>query len=91
MREKYDTAVFTTIFVLEDKKTITYVSHELEDKAWQFFSDDKFDDFEKVAKVVGLQEIIDIDPTLKNIIDLDEGYYATRKSKKDNWTINKIE
>jgi hypothetical protein len=91
LRKKYDTAVFTTIFVLEDKKTITYVTHELEDEAWQFLSDDKFDDFEKVAKVVGLQEIIDIDPTLKNIIDMDEGYYATRKSKKDNWIINKIE
>ena len=91
MRKTFDTAVFTTKFVLDDKKTITYVIHELEDGAWQFFSNDKFDDFEKVARVVGFQEIIDIDPTLQEVMDMDEGHYAIRKSKKDNWVISKIE
>ena len=91
MREKFDTAVFTTIFVLEDKKTITYVTHELEDGAWQFFSDDKFNDFEKVAKVVGLLEIMNIDSTLKDLMEMESGYFATRKNKEDKWTIKKME
>jgi len=86
---KRDIAVFTTRFVLEDKKPITYVTHDIEDGAWQFFSDDPFDNFEEVAKVVGLQEIFDIDVTLLKIADLPPGFIATRKSKTDNWTIKK--
>jgi hypothetical protein len=86
---KRDIAVFTTRFVLEDKKTITFVTHDLEDGAWQFFSDDTFDDFEDVAKVVGLHEIFEIDETLLKISDLPPGFTASRKDKTDNWTIKK--
>jgi hypothetical protein len=82
-----DTAVFTTKFVLDDNKIITYVTHDLEDGAWQFFSDDSFENFEEVAKIVGLQEIFDMDNTLLEIADLPLGFYATRKDKFDNWTI----
>ena len=85
-----DTAVFTTKFVLDDNKTITYVTHELEDGAWQFFSDDSFENFEEVAKIVGLQEIFDMDNSLLEIADLPLGYCATRKDKFDNWTIKKV-
>jgi hypothetical protein len=86
-----DTAVFTTKFVIEDKKTITHVSHEIEDGAWQFFSDDKFDDFSTVARVVGLNEIISLDSTLKDLLDLEPGYIATRKSLSAKWKIRKNE
>jgi hypothetical protein len=88
---QHDTAVFTTRFVLEENKTITYVTHELEDGAWQFFSDDEFDNFEEVAKIVGLQEIFEIDESLLKIADLPLGFCATRKDKSDNWTIRKLE
>jgi hypothetical protein len=53
-KEADNTAVFTTKFVVNDKKEITYVTHEKEDGAWQFFSNDNFDNFEDVAKVVDL-------------------------------------
>ena len=86
IKHNRDIAVFTTKFVLEGK-TITYVTHELEDGAWQFFSNDPFDNFEDVAKIVGLQEIYDLDVTLLEIADLPPGSYATRKNKTDNWTI----
>jgi hypothetical protein len=56
--EADNTAVFTTKFVITDKKDITFVTHEKEDGAWQFFSNDHFDNFEDVAKVVGLGEIL---------------------------------
>lgn len=82
-----DTAVFTTKFVLYDNKTITYVTHDLEDGAWQFFSDDSFENFEEVAKIVGLQEIFEMDNSLLEIADLPLGFCATRKDKFDNWTI----
>ena len=85
-----NTAVFTTKFVLQDKKTITLVSHETEDGAWQFFSDDFFDNFEDVVKIVGLSEIFELDSSLIELLDMPAGYSATRKGKHDKWNIVKI-
>jgi hypothetical protein len=90
-KESLDTAVFTTKFVLEENRDITYVTHEEEDGAWQFFSNDEFEDFEKVAKVVGLGEIIEMDDSVLELIDMPEGYYAYRDSRNSNWGIRKQE
>jgi len=79
------TAVFTTRFVVLDKKPITFVTHESEDGAWQFFSDDNFDDFEAVAMVVALGEIIELDSSILSLSDLPEGFIAYRESEKDDW------
>ncbi len=89
--EPLSTAVFTTKFVIEDKNPITYVSHDSEDGSWQFFSDDEFEDFEKVAKIVGLGEIIELDKTILQLADMPEGYIAYRKNKDDKWIIQKEE
>ena len=86
-----NTAVFTTKFVTEDNNAITYVSHDADDGAWQFFSDDDIEDFEKVAKVVSLKSMIERDKTILQLADMKEGYYATRKSAKDKWIIQKQE
>lgn len=85
-----NTAVFTTKFVVKDRKDITYVTHDSEDGAWQFFSNDDFDNYEEVAMLVSLDEIIKIDKTVIEIADLPLGYFATRKTTKDNWMINKL-
>lgn len=84
-----NTAVFTTKFVVKDGKDITYVTHDSEDGAWQFFSNDDFDNYEEVAMLVSLDEIIKIDKTVIEIADLPLGYFATRKTTKDGWMINK--
>ena len=89
-KEADNTAVFTTKFVIIDKKDITYVTHDKEDGAWQFFSDDEFDNFESVAKIVGLGEIIKIDNTLLELADMPEGFSAYRKFKGDRWTIQEV-
>jgi hypothetical protein len=65
-QEPGNTAVFTTKYVIRDKKPITYVTHDEEDGAWQFFSSDEFENFEEVAMVVALAEIVAIDPSLWN-------------------------
>ena len=88
-KEADNTAVFTTQFVIVDNKEITEVHHEEDDGAWQFFSDDQFDDFSKVAKVVVLGQITKIDSTLFEISDMPTGYVAHRKYKGDKWTIEK--
>jgi hypothetical protein len=91
LEKSTDTAAFTTKFVLEDNKVITYVKHEIEDGAWQFFSDDEFEEFESVARIIGLNEIMDKDPTLKQLADMEPGYIATRNYKGDKWTIKRAE
>jgi len=89
--KKNDTAVFTTKFVLKNKKTITYVSHDIEDGAWQFFSNDKFEDYESVARVAGFKEMFQIDPSLNLLSDLELGFCAVRRNKRDIWQIKRIE
>jgi hypothetical protein len=86
-KEKDNTAVFTTKFVIKEGKDITLVTHEKEDGAWQFFSNDSFDNFEDVAMVVGLGEIIKIDSSLTEVSDMPKGYFAQRKFKGDKWII----
>jgi hypothetical protein len=88
-KEKDDTAVFTTKFVIIDKKDITTVIHEKEDGAWQFFSNDHFDNFEDVAQIVGLVEIVQLDSTILELADMSEGFEAHRKFKGDKWIIEK--
>jgi hypothetical protein len=87
--DKLNTAVFTTSFVLQDKKPILFVSHYDQDGAWEFLSDDEFDNFEKAAKVVSLEEIINLDPSIIELLEMQEGYHAFRKSKQDEWIIKK--
>ena len=88
--EPNNTAVFTTKFVTIDKKEITTVSHEKGDGAWQFFSSDKFDNFEDVVKIVGLRQISNRDSTLLELADMPKGYQAHRKFKGDKWKIDKV-
>lgn len=90
-KEPLNTAVFTTKFVVEDKKTITYVTRDAEDGDWQFFSNDEYENFGDVAKLVSLGNILKLDPTLIELCDLPIGYYAERKDASENWRINKHE
>jgi hypothetical protein len=85
-----NTAVFTTKFIINENKLITKVSHYKEDGAWEFFSDDEFLEYEKVSKLVSLEEILDLDPSIKDLFNLKEGYQAYRMSLKDKWIIKKI-
>lgn len=88
-KEADNTAVFTTKFVIEDSKDITEVYHEADDGAWQFFSDDNFDDYAKVVMVVGLGEMVRHDDSILEIADIPLGYVAHRKFKGDKWIVEK--
>ena len=88
--DSLNTAVFATKFIIVDKKDITIVRHEPEDGRWTFFSNDKYENYEEVAKAVALGQIIEIDSTILQIADLPKGYYASRKSKQDKWKVEKL-
>jgi hypothetical protein len=86
-KESDSTAIFTTTYVIREKKPITYVTHDQEDGAWQFFSNDSFENYEDVAMIVGLGEIIALDPSLIELADMPAGYYAIRETPDEKWTI----
>ena len=88
--DSLDKAVFTTIHVVKEHSPIVWISHEL-DGDWQFMGNDPIEDFTKVAMVVSLGEIIKLDKSVLKVADLPMGYCATRKSKSDKWSINKID
>jgi hypothetical protein len=83
------TAVFTTKFVINENKDITLVIHDKEDNTWQFYSNDHFDSYEDVAMIVGLGEIINLDDTILELVNLPEGYVARRLFKGDRWIVEK--
>ncbi|MCL1942742.1 MAG: hypothetical protein FWF54_04235 [Candidatus Azobacteroides sp.] len=90
-KDSPDTAVFTTKFVTEDKADITYVCHDADDGAWQFFSEDRYEDFAEIARLASLKEIISLDDSVLEIADLPEGYFAFRPHKRYHWMTKKQE
>jgi hypothetical protein len=84
-QESDKTSVFTTRYVIRDKRPITYVTHE-EDGTWQFFSSDEFENFEEIAMIVGLGEIVALDPSLLELADMPVGHYAIRETANAKWS-----
>jgi len=89
-KENDNIKVFTTKFILTDKKDITQVFHEVRNAGWYFYSDDFFDDGEAWRKTITLREIIYLDSSVIEIADLEKGYGAHRRFKGDKWVIEKI-
>ncbi|PWW15289.1 hypothetical protein [Chryseobacterium sp. AG844] len=87
--ENLNEAVITTRFVLENNSTIVSVFRD-EDGDWQFFGKEE-NISEGDAKVVSLEEILQIDPTLKELLDINNGSHAHRESKEDDWIVEKYE
>jgi hypothetical protein len=80
-----NTAVITTRFVLIDKSPILNVFH-YEDGFWQFSGpeDDLRDDD---YKIISLEEIINIDPTVLEVSDLPYRGKAYRETVSHEWKI----
>lgn len=82
-------AIITTKRILSKESPVLTVYHDLEDD-WQFLDNQEL--FEEDAVVISFGQILELDETLKNILSLEEGYLATRKSLKDNnWIIQRDE
>ncbi|HEU4551713.1 MAG TPA: DUF4262 domain-containing protein [Chitinophaga sp.] len=79
--EERNVAVFTTKHVLEGKP-ILYVYHN-DDGAWQFHSEREPDLTD--AKLVCLEEITRIDPSVNEVYHLSFGQSAWRESVNDPW------
>lgn len=76
-------AVFTTKYVLEDHSPIIYVSHDAEGD-WQFFG--KEDGLsEEDARIVSFGEILELDPSIKEILWITRGMQAWLNTETKEW------
>jgi hypothetical protein len=86
--DKLNTAVFTTRYILCDKKPILRVYHHNEDGAWEFLGNENHHDED--YRIISLGEIITIDPTVLDLSYMQFGYYAEREKQEKEWEIRII-
>lgn len=87
-KESPNTLVITLKEILDGAKPILYVSHDEEDGMWQFLDGSDELDTEK-ARIVTLQEILELDETLYLLDNLPLGWVAERVYSEDEWNRRK--
>jgi hypothetical protein len=80
-----NTAVFTSVRILDEKDWVHYVTHDEEDGAWQFHPFGGPTTM-KEAAVISLEHMLRIDPRIEELADLPLGWQAWRDSKSASWT-----
>ena len=81
--ENLNIHVFTTRFVIKEKSPILKVYHD-DDGDWQFIGKET-NLKEEDAMVVSLGEILNFDPSLKQILSLPMGSNAYRPDQYSQW------
>lgn len=85
-KESLNTAVLTTKYILENQSPILFVFHYIEDGMWQFSGSENIitdSDF----RIVSLEEIITIDDSVLELINLPLGKEAYRLDRHSPWVI----
>lgn len=62
---------------------ILHVTHDEDDHGWQFLGAGDAD--EKDAAVIGLEEIVKLDPSVLEVANMPPGWHAWRLSKSAPW------
>ncbi|ANE46541.1 hypothetical protein SY83_09905 [Paenibacillus swuensis] len=73
----------TSIKIMDSVSPILYVSHEEDDGMWQFLDGGEVS--EEDARILGLKEVIDIDPSLVQLANLPIGWIAWRETEHCQW------
>ena len=76
-------AVVTVQDIVNNGAPVLYVSHDIEDHGWQFLGLGEFD--MEDAMLVGLSQIVKLDPSIEQLADLPPGWYAWRNSPDEPW------
>ena len=83
--ESPENVAITCSHVLDEKKTILYVSHDEDDGMWQFLCGQQHETGD--ARLVSIKSVFDMDNTIGNLSDMPCGCYAERASINDDWVI----
>ena len=81
-----NTAVFTTVPVIDDGAWVHYVTHDDEDGAWQFHHQRTGSPSVKEAVVTSLKRMLVLEPRIAELADLPLGWHAWRDSENAPWT-----
>jgi len=82
-------AVITLKQIVVDKAPILRVTHDAEDHGWQFLNP-SFEASSSNAYVVGLGQIVKLDPSVLEVADLPPGWVASRESVGGKWVKEKL-
>jgi hypothetical protein len=85
--ENFNIHVFTTRFVIKENSPILKVYHD-DDGDWQFIGKET-NLKEMDAMVVSLEEILNFDPSLKQLLSLPLGSMAYRLDQYSEWVFEK--
>ena len=69
--------------ILDRSEPILLVSHDEDDHGWQFIGTSNASMTE--ARIVCLEEIVQLDPTVLEVADLAPGWQAIRESVTETW------
>lgn len=75
--------VLTTSYVICNDSPITFVLYD-EDGEWQLFGDEEVAD-EEDAYVVSVEEILEMEPALRKLPDMQPGQAVVRKKDSMRW------
>ena len=79
-----NTACIVCRHILRGERPVLYASHDAEDGMWQFMCGGSHA-FPDDAAVIGLSEVLDLDPTIAAIAKLPCGYSAEREAVDADW------
>ena len=82
-KEKRNVMVFTCRCVLDKEADICYVTHDEDDGVWQFLCGQ--DHVEADARIVSLESIVDMDPSITVLADMPLGCGAMREDRSSQW------
>jgi hypothetical protein len=78
-----NTACFTCRHVVRESAEILHVTHYADDGAWQFLC--ACDHAAEDLLIVGMGEIVQIDPSVNALYEMPEGVGASRETRTGEW------
>ena len=88
-KDPENTVCLSCKHVLEDKRTVLYVSHDDDDSSWQFLCGDE-NHQDDDARMVAMSQVVVLDESLNDLSEMPEGYCAEREAKGSDWTPYKL-
>src|SRR4051795_3595191 len=79
-----DTEVICLVRILSGACPLLLVTHDEDDGGWQFLDGEHV--FEEDAAIVRLGEMVQFDPSLRELANLPAGSYAWRASQDRPWS-----
>ena len=77
-------AAIATRAVMEGEEWIALVTHDDDDGSWQFHGQSREPDVDD-ARVVALHRVLALDPSVRELADLDYGWRAWRTAPDAPW------